>query len=170
MNDTAVLEKTSTVENNQELQNFIHSLVEVILPQDDDFLKVKETLTRIGIPATLVDDNGNRNGRALRQTCHILHKSFEGKSRYYIMHFKELFMLDGRLSDFSETDKTRRNLICNLLEDWNLIKIIDPAKTKVDDKMTLAQLDLRVLPYSQKEKWKLSPMYNIGKRKRVNKN
>ena len=96
----------------------VEALVEIILKQPDDFLKVKETLTRIGV--------ASKKDKTLYQSCHILHK----QSRYYIVHFKELFMLDGKPSNFSDNDAARRNTIVNLLSEWDLVQIVDNDKVK----------------------------------------
>ena len=96
----------------------ISEMVEITLKESDDFLKVKETLTRIGV--------ASRKEKTLYQSCHILHK----QSKYYIVHFKELFALDGKPYNFSETDIARRNTISNLLEEWSLVKLVDVEKTK----------------------------------------
>ena len=127
----------------------IGEMVEIILKESDDFLKVKETLTRIGV--------ASRKEKTLYQSCHILHK----QSKYYIVHFKELFALDGKPYNFSDTDVARRNTIANLLEEWNLVKLVDPEKTK-DPTLPLNQL--KILSFSEKEEWTLTPKYNIGKK------
>jgi len=127
----------------------IGEMVEIILKESDDFLKVKETLTRIGV--------ASRKEKTLYQSCHILHK----QSKYYIVHFKELFALDGKPYNFSDTDVARRNTISNLLEEWNLVKLVDPEKTK-DPTLPLNQL--KILSFSEKEEWTLTPKYNIGKK------
>ena len=127
----------------------ISEMVEIVLKESDDFLKVKETLTRIGV--------ASRKEKTLYQSCHILHK----QSKYYIVHFKELFALDGKPYNFSETDVARRNTISNLLEEWNLVKLVDPEKTK-DPTLPLNQL--KILSFSEKEEWTLTPKYNIGKK------
>ena len=124
-------------------------MVEIVLKESDDFLKVKETLTRIGV--------ASRKEKTLYQSCHILHK----QSKYYIVHFKELFALDGKPYNFSDTDVARRNTISNLLEEWNLVKLVDPEKTK-DPTLPLNQL--KILSFSEKEEWTLTPKYNIGKK------
>lgn len=128
----------------------IDSLVEVSLPQTDDFLKVKETLTRIGV--------ASRKERKLYQSCHILHK----KGKYYIVHFKELFILDGKQSSFSDEDKARRNTVVNLLAEWGLIKIVDESKIQ-DPVAPLSQI--KILPHKEKKDWELLPKYNIGTNK-----
>jgi hypothetical protein len=124
-------------------------MVEITLKESDDFLKVKETLTRIGV--------ASRKEKTLYQSCHILHK----QSKYYIVHFKELFALDGKPYNFSETDIARRNTISNLLEEWSLVKLVDSEKTK-DPSLPLNQL--KILSFSEKEEWTLTPKYNIGKK------
>jgi len=123
--------------------------VEVTLPTPDSFLKIKETLTRIGI--------SSRKDRKLFQSCHILHK----KGRYAILHFKELFILDGKHNTFTEEDQARRNTIVNLLEEWELIKIVDPNKTK-EPVATLNQI--KIISYKEKDDWELTVKYNIGKK------
>ena len=128
----------------------VETLIEVTLPQTDDFLKVKETLTRIGV--------ASRKERKLYQSCHILHK----KGKYYITHFKELFILDGKQSSFSEEDKARRNTIVNLLAEWGLIKVVDESMTQ-DPVSPLSQI--KILPHKEKKDWELVPKYNIGSNK-----
>lgn len=125
----------------------VESLVEVELSNEEAFLKVKETLTRIGV--------ASRKDRKLFQSCHILHK----KGKYYVVHFKELFTLDGKSSSFSEEDQGRRNTIANLLEEWGLVKIVDSEKTK-EPVAPLAQI--KILPYKEKSEWELVAKYNIG--------
>ena len=127
----------------------IGEMVEIILKESDDFLKVKETLTRIGV--------ASRKEKTLYQSCHILHK----QSKYYIVHFKELFALDGKPYNFSDTDIARRNTISNLLEEWNLVKLVNVEKTK-DPTLPLNQL--KILSFAEKEEWTLTPKYNIGKK------
>jgi hypothetical protein len=124
------------------------SMLEVTLPEPDNFLKVRETLTRIGI--------ASRKEQKLFQSCHILHK----QGRYFIVHFKELFALDGKASDITSGDIERRNAIAGLLQDWDLLKIITPAKA--DPKASLSQI--KVVSYKEKEDWELVPKYNIGKK------
>lgn len=128
----------------------IKSLVEVTLPSDDSFLKVKETLTRIGV--------ASRKDRKLYQSCHILHK----QGQYYIVHFKELFMLDGKVNNFDEEDQGRRNAIINLLEEWNLVNVVDHSQIE-DPVAPLSQI--KVLAYKDKDQWELIPKYSIGKKK-----
>lgn len=125
--------------------------VEITLLAPDDFLKVKETLTRIGI--------ASRREKKLYQSCHILHK----QGRYVILHFKELFILDGKENNFEPDDKARRNTIVNLLEEWGLLKIINNASA--DDPIApLSQI--KVLSHKEKEGWLLESKYNIGKGKK----
>lgn len=128
----------------------VETLIEVTLPQTDDFLKVKETLTRIGV--------ASRKERKLYQSCHILHK----KGKYYITHFKELFILDGKQSSFSEEDKARRNTIVNLLAEWGLVKVVDESMTQ-DPVAPLSQI--KILAHKEKKDWELVPKYNIGSNK-----
>ena len=127
----------------------IDSMVEVTLAQPDDFLKVKETLTRIGV--------ASKKSNTLFQSCHILHK----QGKYYITHFKELFALDGKPSDFTDEDRQRRNTIANLLEEWELVKLSDQQKTA--DAGSLSAI--KVIPFNQKSEWELVTKYNIGKKK-----
>jgi len=127
----------------------IGEMIEITLKEPDDFLKVKETLTRIGV--------ASRKEKTLYQSCHILHK----QGKYYIVHFKELFALDGKPYNFSDTDIARRNTISNLLEEWSLVKLVEEEKTK-DPILPLNQL--KILSFSEKEEWTLTPKYNIGKK------
>lgn len=129
--------------------SLVDSLVEVRLGEQDDFLKVKETLTRIGV--------ASRKEQALYQSCHILHK----QGKYYIVHFKELFMLDGKPANFSDDDKGRRNTIAALLEEWGLIKIVDPERVN-ETKLPLNQI--KILPFKEKNEWRLVTKYNIGRK------
>ena len=128
----------------------ISQMVEVSLKEKDDFLKVKETLTRIGV--------ASRKEKTLYQSCHILHK----QQKYYIVHFKELFALDGKPFNFSDTDIARRNTIANLLAEWDLVGLVNPSKT---EEPTLPLNQLKILSFSEKEEWTLTPKYNIGKKK-----
>ena len=124
-------------------------MVEVTLKEPDDFLKVRETLTRIGV--------ASRKEKKLNQSCHILHK----KGKYYIVHFKELFALDGKPSNMTTNDVQRRNRIARLLSDWGLIVVVAPVG---DDE--LAPLNqIKVLSYKDKGEWTLESKYNIGKKK-----
>lgn len=121
-------------------------MLEVTLNEPDDFLKIRETLTRIGV--------ASRKDQKLYQSCHILHK----QGRYFIVHFKELFLLDGKPSNLLENDIQRRNTITTLLADWGLISIVDPSKAK--DIAPLRQI--KVIPFKEKSQWELCPKYNIG--------
>jgi hypothetical protein len=128
----------------------IKDLVQVTLNEDDDFLKVRETLTRIGV--------ASKKDKTLYQSCHILHK----RGSYYIVHFKELFALDGKPTDITENDLSRRNAIVNLLEDWGLIKIVDKKQTENPPPIFLSQV--KIISHKEKNDWQLVPKYNIGKR------
>ena len=123
-------------------------MLEVTIKQPDDFLKVRETITRIGV--------ASRKDKTLYQSCHILHK----QGKYYIVHFKELFALDGKKSTLTQNDIQRRNTISLLLQDWSLIDII--KKDATEDKAPLSQI--KVLPFKEKKEWTLSAKYNIGKK------
>lgn len=127
----------------------IDSLVEVTLPNEEDFLKIKETLTRIGV--------ASKKDRKLYQSCHILHK----QGRYYIVHFKELFALDGKPSNFSDDDIGRRNTIANLLEEWGLVKLVTKNKSS-SPVSPLSQI--KILAYKDKDGWELIAKYNIGRK------
>jgi hypothetical protein len=124
--------------------------VEITLPNPDNFLKIKETLTRIGI--------SSKKEKKLYQSCHILHK----QGRYAILHFKELFILDGKENTFANEDRSRRNTVINLLEEWDLLKIVDPSKSE-DPVAPLSQI--KILSHKEKDEWILEPKYNIGKKK-----
>jgi len=134
-------------ENKNQVENWVPAdMLEVSLNEPDDFLKIRETLTRIGV--------ASRKDQKLFQSCHILHK----QGRYFIVHFKELFLLDGKPSNLLENDVQRRNTIATLLADWGLISIITPSKAK--DVAPLRQI--KVIPYKEKSQWELCPKYNIG--------
>ena len=122
------------------------SMLEVTLNEPDDFLKVRETLTRIGV--------ASRKENKLFQSCHILHK----QGRYFIVHFKELFLLDGKKSNLEENDVARRNTIAQLMSDWGLIMI---ENTKQLDPLAPMR-QIKIIPFKEKEKWELCPKYNIG--------
>ena len=130
----------------------ITNLVEVSLKDPDDFLKVKETLTRIGV--------ASRKDQTLYQSCHILHK----QGRYFIVHFKELFALDGKPTDISENDLSRRNAIAKLLQDWGLVTIIDMKKVEEPEPIFISQI--KILSHKDKDDWQLVPKYNIGNKSR----
>ena len=129
--------------------SLIDSLIEVRLGEEDDFLKVRETLTRIGV--------ASRKDSTLYQSCHILHK----QGKYYIVHFKELFALDGKPANISENDIQRRNAIAKLLEEWGLITIINP-QIMIDNIAPLHQI--KIISFKEKHEWELVTKYNIGKK------
>jgi hypothetical protein len=123
--------------------------IEVSLKEQDDFLKVRETLTRIGV--------SSRKEKVLYQSCHILHK----QGRYYVVHFKELFALDGKPSNLTDNDIQRRNAIATLLEEWGLVKILNPEIMK-DDIAPLHQI--KIISFKEKDEWELITKYSIGKK------
>ena len=127
----------------------IEDMVEVTLGEKDDFLKVRETLTRIGV--------ASKKEKILYQSCHILHK----QAKYYIVHFKELFSLDGKPTDLSENDIARRNTVTNLLQDWGLVKIVNTDQTK---EPTVSLSQVKIISHKEKNDWQLIPKYNIGKK------
>lgn len=127
----------------------VASMLEITIPEPDSFLKIKETLTRIGM-ASHVDN-------ILYQSCHILHK----RGRYFLVHFKELFALDGRETNISVHDIARRNTIAILLQDWNLLKVIDEEKTQIRTSLS----DIKILSYAEKHNWQLVRKYAMGVRK-----
>jgi hypothetical protein len=125
--------------------------LEITLKQDDDFLKVRETLTRIGV--------ASRKDKRLYQSCHILHK----KGKYYIVHFKELFSLDGKPTDFDESDLGRRNTIANLLAEWGLVQLVDKQRSETP----VAPLSqIKVISYGERNDWDLVTKYSIGNKKK----
>jgi len=128
----------------------LESMVEVTIEKEDDFLKIRETLTRIGV--------ASRKDKTIYQSCHILHK----QGRYYIVHFKELFALDGKPTNFGDEDRGRRNTIANLLAEWELIKLVEPMKSS-EPVAPLSQI--KILPHREKNEWNLVAKYNIGKKK-----
>ena len=129
----------------------IEHLLEVKLKAEDDFLKVRETLTRIGV--------ASRKEKKLYQSCHILHK----KGKYYIVHFKELFALDGKSTDFDENDLGRRNTIANLLSEWGLIEVVNIEQSK----LPIAPLSqIKVISYGERGDWELVTKYNIGSKRK----
>ena len=131
------------------IQLNVDDLVEIELEEADDFLKVRETLTRIGV--------SSRKEKTLFQSCHILHK----KGKYYIVHFKELFALDGKPTNFDSNDIARRNTITNLLAEWGLISLVDSQKT---NEPTVSLNQIKIISYREKGDWDLQAKYNIGKR------
>ena len=134
------------MEENKIIEWAPSSMLEVTLNEPDDFLKVRETLTRIGV--------ASRKDKKLYQSCHILHK----QGRYFIVHFKELFLLDGKKSNLEENDLARRNTIAQLMSDWGLITIEDTSK--VDPLAPMRQI--KIIPFKEKNEWELCPKYNIG--------
>jgi len=129
--------------------NVIESLIKVELAQQEDFLKIKETLTRIGV--------ASKKDKTLYQSCHILHK----QGSYYIVHFKELFMLDGKPSNFSDEDRLRRNTIATLLEQWGLLTISN--KEGLEGLAPISQV--KILSHKEKDEWELVAKYNIGRKR-----
>jgi hypothetical protein len=134
------------------MQSFDNIGIEILLEHPDDFLKVRETLTRIGI--------ASRKEKNLYQSCHILHK----QGRYKIVHFKELFYLDRRPTNISEEDIARRNVIAKLLADWNLVKLVRPEECE-SPTGPIDFLKIRIIPFKQKDNWQLIPKYDIGRKK-----
>jgi hypothetical protein len=128
----------------------IESFVEVTLPTAENFLKVKETLTRIGVTS--------KTENRLYQSCHILHK----RGKYYIVHFKEMFALDGLAEEIPEGDIARRNTVANLLSEWGLVALVDPTKSASP---TVPVSHMKILPFGEKKDWELVPKYTIGRRK-----
>lgn len=129
----------------------LDELIEVTLREPDDFLKIRETLSRIGV--------ASKKDRTLYQSCHILHK----QGRYFVIHFKQLFLLDGKKSDFSDEDRARLNTIANLLAEWKLLTLVDPKKS-ADPVAPLSQI--KIISHKEKNDWILVTKYNIGKKRR----
>ena len=127
--------------------DLVKDLIEITFPEKDDFLKIRETLSRIGV--------ASRKEKELFQSCHILHK----KGKYYIVHFKELFKLDGKPTNFDESDIARRNTIIDLLRQWNLVSIVIPTSI-TEPRAPLSQI--KVITYKEKSEWKLTQKYSIG--------
>lgn len=138
--------KESEKQNNEDL--FRGLGVEVTLKADDDFLKIKETLTRIGV--------ASKKDKTLYQSCHILHK----RGKFAIVHFKELFILDGKPSDLSENDTARRNTVANLLSQWNLVELVNPPAV-----LQAPLNQIKIVKFSEKDQWNLVTKYSIGKKK-----
>ena len=132
----------------------LEELIEVDLEHPDDFLKVRETLSRIGV--------ASKREKKLYQSCHILHK----QGRYYILHFKQLFLLDGKPSNFSEEDQARLNTIASLLEDWSLVTILNPDIMKVRAPMSM----IKIIAHAEKEDWDLVTKYTIGRKANYDRN
>lgn len=131
------------------MNDIVDSLIEIRLENEDDFLKVRETLTRIGISSP--------KEKKLYQSCHILHK----RGRYYIVHFKELFALDGKNTNFSEEDEGRRNTIAKVLSDWGLVSLV----SNIDESNMCPMNQIKIISYREKEDWELVAKYNIGNRR-----
>ncbi len=127
----------------------IEDLVEVTFEEDDDFLKIKETLTRMGV--------SSRKEKKLYQSCHILHK----RGKYYIVHFKELFSLDGLPSTISDSDIARRNTIAVLLEEWGLLEVVD---IEAIEDLQSGVKSIKIIPHREKDEWELIPKYHIGRK------
>jgi hypothetical protein len=127
----------------------IEDMIEVTLNAKDDFLKVRETLTRIGV--------ASKKEKLLYQSCHILHK----QGKYYIVHFKELFALDGKPTDITDNDLARRNTIALLLEDWGLVKLVNPKQV---ENLQVGLSQIKIIGFREKDDWELVPKYNIGKK------
>jgi hypothetical protein len=133
------------------MNELLEKLVEVKIGEEEDFLKIKETLTRIGV--------ASRKEKTLFQSCHIFHK----QGRYYIVHFKEMFAIDGKPSNFTEEDKGRRNKIIELLQDWGLIRVVEQQKIK-EPLASISQI--KIINHKEKEEWKLEFKYNMGRKKK----
>lgn len=133
------------------MNELLDSLIEVKIAEEEDFLKIKETLTRIGV--------ASRKEKKLYQSCHIFHK----QGKYYIVHFKEMFMVDGNPSNFSEEDKGRRNKIISLLQEWGLLKVVD-AERIVEPIVSMSQI--KIINHKEKSEWTLEAKYNMGRTKK----
>jgi len=133
------------------MNDLLDSLVEVRFAEEEDFLKIKETLTRIGV--------ASRKERKLYQSCHIFHK----QGKYYIVHFKEMFLLDGKPSNFSDEDKGRRNKIIQLLQEWGLLKVVEPSMI-AEPLASMSQI--KIINHKEKNEWTLEAKYNIGRKKK----
>lgn len=131
----------------------LDTLIEVKIAEEEDFLKIKETLTRIGV--------ASRKEKKLYQSCHILHK----QGKYYIVHFKEMFALDGKPSNFSDEDKGRRNKVIGLLSDWGLLEVVKPD-TILEPLASMSQI--KIINHKEKNDWLLEAKYNMGRTKRPN--
>lgn len=131
------------------MNDVVSTLIEVRLKSEDDFLKVRETLTRIGIASP--------KDKRLYQSCHILHK----RGKYYITHFKELFALDGKKTNFSDEDRGRRNTIIKLLSDWGLVDVVEPQSI---EEPSIKMSQIKIISHREKGDWELLTKYNIGKR------
>lgn len=132
------------------MNDILNTLIEVKIGEEEDFLKIKETLTRIGV--------ASRKEKKLYQSCHIFHK----QGKYYIVHFKEMFAIDGKPSNFSEEDKGRRNKIAELLQDWGLLRVVDTDKIK-EPLASMSQI--KIINHKEKSEWILEAKYNMGRKK-----
>ena len=133
------------------MNEILDSLVEVKIEGEDSFLKIKETLTRIGV--------ASRKENKIYQSCHIFHK----QGKYYIVHFKEMFAIDGKLSNFSDEDKGRRNKIIELLQDWGLLKVVEPESIKSPIAL---MSQIKIINHKEKNDWNLEAKYNMGRKKK----
>ena len=132
------------------MNELLDSLVEVRIAEEEDFLKIKETLTRIGV--------ASRKEKKLYQSCHIFHK----QGKYYIVHFKEMFLIDGKPSNFSEEDMGRRNKIIDLLQEWGLLKVVEPEKIS---EPVASMSQIKIINHKEKNDWILEAKYNMGRKK-----
>jgi hypothetical protein len=133
------------------MNELLDKLIEVKIAEEEDFLKIKETLTRIGV--------ASRKEKKLYQSCHIFHK----QGKYYIVHFKEMFAIDGKPSNFSDEDKGRRNKIAELLQDWGLLKIVE-SESITDPLASMSQI--KIINHKEKDDWTLEAKYNMGRKKK----
>jgi hypothetical protein len=133
------------------MNELLDKLIEVKIAEEEDFLKIKETLTRIGV--------ASRKEKKLYQSCHIFHK----QGKYYIVHFKEMFAIDGKPSNFSDEDKGRRNKIAELLQDWGLLKVIE-SESITDPLASMSQI--KIINHKEKDDWTLEAKYNMGRKKK----
>jgi hypothetical protein len=133
------------------MNEMLDNLIEVRIAEEEDFLKIKETLTRIGV--------ASRKEKKLYQSCHIFHK----QGKYYIVHFKEMFAIDGKPSNFSEEDKGRRNKIAELLQDWGLLKVVESDRIK-EPLASMSQI--KIINHKEKNDWTLEAKYNMGRKKK----
>lgn len=133
------------------MNELLDKLIEVKIAEEEDFLKIKETLTRIGV--------ASRKEKKLYQSCHIFHK----QGKYYIVHFKEMFAIDGKPSNFSDEDKGRRNKIAELLQDWGLLKVVE-SESITDPLASMSQI--KIINHKEKDDWTLEAKYNMGRKKK----
>jgi len=133
------------------MNELLDSLIEVKIAEEEDFLKIKETLTRIGV--------ASRKEKKLYQSCHIFHK----QGKYYIVHFKEMFLIDGKPSNFSDEDRARRNKIASLLQEWGLLKIVEPNRIE-ENIASMSQI--KIINHKEKHDWILEAKYNMGRKKK----